>query len=363
MKPENIVVALEKFFFEIIGQLLPGYLLLVGLHFVLPDQLVKNFIPTSDAGYWAVVGVAYVIGGALTTLGSYVFVPIYLNVVSLRAFSWFFSSRMKNILQSNKEVDEKLIKSETYKVISSKFSSTPTISTIRNVAMSSIAQPDKETTIRFMFLSLLSQGIATGIFILTSVYCVTLFINLGFNWSAILGVSVTLFITFILVLPFILREREFYDRARRLPIDSYLAILKTESKNAAKNTSKKTVYLSGGHRSGWQEKVKGSAKQFNYLDPSQTGITNPKLYTEWDLDAIRSSEIIFAYFEKSNPSGYGLSLEVGYAAACGKFIILVDEKSSFTPEIARYLKIVQETANVVFDDLNEAINYLKSLAE
>ena len=89
---------------------------------------------------------------------------------------------------------------------------------------------------------------------------------------------------------------------------------------------------------------------------------DPKLYTEWDLQAIKNSEIIFAYFEGNNPSGYGLSLELGYAAAYGKFIILVDEKSSSTPEISRYIKIVRETANVVFDDLDSAIRYLKNLA-
>ena len=69
---------------------------------------------------------------------------------------------MKSTLQTNNEIDEKLIVSEPYKIISSKFDEVPKISTIRNIAMSSIAQPDKETTIRFMFLSLLSQGVATG---------------------------------------------------------------------------------------------------------------------------------------------------------------------------------------------------------
>ena len=92
------------------------------------------------------------------------------------------------------------------------------------------------------------------------------FIELGISWDTIFGIGTTIAIAFFLVLPFVIREREFYDRARRLPIDSYLAILKSESKIYPEKINIKTVYLSGGHRSGWQEKVKSSVKKFNYLD-------------------------------------------------------------------------------------------------
>ena len=50
MNPENIVTAIEKFFFEIIGQLLPGFLLLVGLYFVLPEVFVAKFTPSNSLG-------------------------------------------------------------------------------------------------------------------------------------------------------------------------------------------------------------------------------------------------------------------------------------------------------------------------
>ena len=86
----------------------------------------------------------------------------------------------------------------------------------------------------------------------------------------------------------------------------------------------KTVYLSGGHRSGWQQKIITDIQGFCFKDPSSHGLTDPKLYTAWDLEAIRESDIIFAYFESSNPSGYGLNFEIGYAAALGKQIIFID---------------------------------------
>jgi len=159
-----------------------------------------------------------------------------------------------------------------------------------------------------------------------------------------------------------LREREFYDRARRLPIDSYLATLKPKVPSNTTSKSVKIVYLSGGHYSDWQKIVIQAANDFDYKDPSKNGLSDPRLYTEWDLEAIRSSDIVFAYFEETNPGGYGLSLEIGYAAALGKQIIFVDEKSLHSPDVGRYLKIVQETSNVVFGSLDEGIKFLKSLS-
>lgn len=364
MKPENIVVALEKFFFEIIGQLLPGFLLLAGLHLLFSYQLGINFALTVEAEYWVIVGGAYITGSALTTLGSYYFIPFYLRIAkSIALLPWVFNSDVKKALQTNKEIDNKITESEAYKIISAKFNGTPSISTIRNIAMSSIDKVDKESTIRFRFLSLLSQGVASGLFILTLTHSAILFTKNGFSCYAVLSVGALLFVAFFVIMLFILREREFYDRARRLPIDCYLAILKSDSTNTTESKNKKTVYLSGGHHSGWQTRVKSCVEKFNYLDPSQTGITDPTLYTEWDLNALRNSDIIFAYFEKSNPSGYGLALEIGYAASSGKFVILVDEKSPNTPDIACYLKIIHKTANVVFSDFDEAVNYLKNLEE
>ena len=213
-----------------------------------------------------------------------------------------------------------------------------------------------------MFLSLLSQGIATSIVLLAFTQGGVYLKDYGTTWEGA-GYIAGLFIVMILLaLPFVLREREFFDRARRLPIDSYLANLKPKQNTELGETSKKTVYLSGGHYSGWQDKVVIADESFAYKDPSKNGLTDPKLYTEWDLDAIRNSDIIFAYLEEKNPGGYALSLEIGYAAALGKLIILVDEKSLCSRDVGQYLKIVQETSNIVFDTLEEGINYLKKLS-
>jgi len=88
-------------------------------------------------------------------------------------------------------------------------------------------------------------------------------------------------------------------------------------------------------------------------------MTLPAHYTAWDLSHIKASDILFACMDKDNPSGYGLALEIGYAKALGKTVILVDEKSSENEEFRRYFAIAKETADVYFESLDEGINFLK----
>jgi nucleoside 2-deoxyribosyltransferase len=121
------------------------------------------------------------------------------------------------------------------------------------------------------------------------------------------------------------------------------------------------VYLAGGHANPWRQQVVNRAPTMRFIDPSVHRIADPAAYTAWDLAAVRSCDVVFAYFEKSNPSGYGLAVEVGYAAACGKHVILVDERSAAAPEIERYLRLIRHTATVVFEDLESGLDYLAKL--
>ena len=64
--------------------------------------------------------------------------------------------------------------------------------------------------------------------------------------------------------------------------------------------------------------------------------------------------------EESNPSGIGLSLEVGFAKALGLTIILVDEKSKNDSVFKNKFKIVRESATIVYDNIDDGIAYLNS---
>lgn len=116
------------------------------------------------------------------------------------------------------------------------------------------------------------------------------------------------------------------------------------------------IYLAGGFHSGWQESVKARLKNFVILDPGAHCIDDPVEYTRWDLAAVRDSEIILANMEASNPAGYALALEIGYAKALGKTIYLVDQIED--PSVKRYFEMVRQCSTRVFRGLDEAIEYI-----
>jgi len=124
-----------------------------------------------------------------------------------------------------------------------------------------------------------------------------------------------------------------------------------------KFTRKKIVYLAGGFRSGWQDKVieKIGEDRVTWLDPRTHGLKDEAAYTEWDLDAIERSDIVFGFMEEDNPSGAGLALELGYAYAFEKFVIFLDQTNKAHK---RYWGMARSVSNVVCQDLDQAIEVL-----
>ncbi len=131
------------------------------------------------------------------------------------------------------------------------------------------------------------------------------------------------------------------------------------------------IYLSGG-MSGidWQadvikrvsdSKQKSLTKNYVFFNPREHNLIHTKEYTFWDLYYIKNCDLIFAYMHEDNPSGYGLTLEIGYASALGKPIILIDEKSVNNEKFSSSFSIVKETSNIVFDNLEEGIQFLIKL--
>lgn len=121
------------------------------------------------------------------------------------------------------------------------------------------------------------------------------------------------------------------------------------------------IYLAGGMNSNWQAKLMEKfGKGFIYFNPKDHLLEISSEYTPWDLFYVMKCDILFAYMEKNNPSGIGLSLEVGYAKALGKTIILVDEKSSSDEFFKEKFKIVRDSATIVFDNLSLGLEYLSS---
>ncbi len=114
-------------------------------------------------------------------------------------------------------------------------------------------------------------------------------------------------------------------------------------------------------KSNWQRLLL-TKFDHHFLDPRSHELKDPKNYTKWDLDAISQCDLVFAYVENDNPGVYSLCLELGYAKALGKTIILVDEKSANSESFSKYFQMTKEASDYYFTNLSEAIAFLKVLS-
>lgn len=122
------------------------------------------------------------------------------------------------------------------------------------------------------------------------------------------------------------------------------------------------IYLAGGMKTAWQDRVINEFKEDKdlfFFDPRSHGLTKEEDYTKWDLDAIKESDLVFAYMDWNNPSGYGLSLEVGFAFALNKTIWYICEDDLESRQ--KYFGMVRACANHHYDSLQQAINSLRML--
>jgi hypothetical protein len=119
------------------------------------------------------------------------------------------------------------------------------------------------------------------------------------------------------------------------------------------------VFLSGGFKSAWQERIiLELSDRFTFFNPQGHGLDDHNEYAIWDIHFVKECDILFGYMERTNPSGYGLALELGIAYALNKTIILVDERSADDLNFARYYHIVHKSSGVVFSTLDEGVRYL-----
>ena len=118
------------------------------------------------------------------------------------------------------------------------------------------------------------------------------------------------------------------------------------------------VYLAGGMKSNCVEmlRVMIAARGHDLLDPATWQDSDPDIYTERDLKAIRECDAVLAFMDSSNPSGYGMSLEIGYAHALGKRIVFLDW--IYDDWRSRYFGMVRSVADVVCSREADALDLL-----
>lgn len=122
--------------------------------------------------------------------------------------------------------------------------------------------------------------------------------------------------------------------------------------------AKRKVYLAGGFHSGWQEQACRHLAGFQVLDPSMHNLDDPIAYTEWDLRAVRECDVVLANMESSNPGGYALAMEIGFAKALGKEVLFVDQIAE--PNRKRHFEMIRQASDYVFATLADALEFLAS---
>lgn len=105
------------------------------------------------------------------------------------------------------------------------------------------------------------------------------------------------------------------------------------------------IYLAGGLRSTpLREQLLAEFREANeVVDPADCPVSDEGGYTAWELEQIRSADCVVAFMENDNPSGYGLSFEVGFAHALGKPVYFYDR---LTDNRSRFFGMVRSVSEV-----------------
>lgn len=126
------------------------------------------------------------------------------------------------------------------------------------------------------------------------------------------------------------------------------------------------IYLAGGFKSDWANKVKKCSDNFQWINPKDKEfkngeriVMNVNEYGKWDLHFIKQCDILFVYVERTNASCIGLCCEAGFAKGLGKTVITVLEPNHETIKDA-YLSFITQVSDIVFETLEDGVEYLKS---
>ena len=114
------------------------------------------------------------------------------------------------------------------------------------------------------------------------------------------------------------------------------------------------VYLAGGFKSDWANKVKKCSNKIHFINPKDKEfkngeriVMNVNEYGKWDLHFIKQCDILFVYVERTNTS------------CIGKTVITILEPNHETIKDA-YLSFITQVSDIVFETFEEGVEYLKS---
>lgn len=360
MKVAEVLQAIQTFFLDFIGAVIPGCILLVGTAVALDsaEELGSVVSRLGDFAWPGLVVATYTLGNIVVGAGGL--------VVKRR------QGRVREKLRSDPSVVsfEQVARNQSGLAESKGQDDAKAFGALRSLALS-VTDAGTAITHRFMFIALFHLGSAVAI----GLSLLAFWISTLLQWWGVITVhegpdyvvsGLCSAVSVLVVVLLVLRWDEFYKRSMRVPFSTGLAHLintkgaegRAEVKPPVPRIGSRVgpVYLAGGFRSGWQDTVMNRVRHLAFFDPRSHGLMDEGAYTAWDLQAIRQSDIVLAFAEASNPGLYALALEVGFAKALGKQIILVEQH----PDEARsrYFGMLRACSDVRLASLEEAIDLL-----
>lgn len=387
MDAEKLFASLERFFLDVVGLMVPGALLLIGFKVLYASSGSMDWLSGAESNGALIAAASYVAGHAVATIGALAIAPmcarIAIPIVALLRMAKGKSAKWDPVIVTRSQLEQRVATRTTTIALGKRFDtpspSSSDVHRLRNIAMTSMKSEDKATVVRLMSLAMLNLGVASvavllGVYGLMGGAFASMPTTQGapWDWVHLATGAKALLVLSALSLPFLHRYFEFYDRTIRLPFDIAAAV-PPESKSALSpapdslpsispgSRGPMRVYMAGGHHSAWRETLMKAAPSFRFHNPVGHGLADPAAYTAWDLEAVRRCDVVFAYLEASNPSGIGLSVEVGFGVAMGKHVILVDEKTASGGDTARHMAFLRHAATVCFDTMDGGTAYLSKL--
>ena len=177
MNAEKFVAAIEKFFLDVIGTIIPGLALLGGVWAVCGSVKLGTLslaAPKTDSAWTLTIVVAYVLGHALTGLGERVVVPLVAPLGKWKPVKWFTGDfgTDEDYFQHMKGDAAVLAVAEAAFGKGAKPADMKKFKGLRSTAMT-FASAQEHTLHRFTFISLLNQGIATALWVVATMLLVS----------------------------------------------------------------------------------------------------------------------------------------------------------------------------------------------
>lgn len=227
--------AIDRFFLDIIGTIIPGAATFCGVWILFDVPNLTDFVsvfPPTDLFDWVLfVAGSYVAGYAVIGLGE----TLVLRIVDNKATEWiarklrcqpivFEKQLLKNIEESPEYLAVVEEAKKRYGLASVNGCEAETVRSWRNIALS-IARDNSYLAWRFMFISLLNLGMATSVLMLVGLWVLSFVPNVPFEVSVNPDLRPWMF--FLLVVTAVLfmqRRYQFYAYSMKVPFT--MAIVK-----------------------------------------------------------------------------------------------------------------------------------------